>query len=261
MPISQLLLHFILPVLICLHRLVSLVIPQVYAAPTQFQDDFSHGFDQWQIARGEMSLWSIAGEEAKATITTRSTLTEIVPKDEYWDPNWHTFSYQFEYTPLTGADRNISFGYQDSLNFYDLHFVDNFYELARVQNGIVTFDVFKNYTLKNGRSYRMRLMIDNSHIQFFIDGQKIIDEVDGTFNLNYGKISLKATAGSVAPTTVQFDNIFVRPIISGDTQLDTPLFKQTDPRWKDEEYDQATTWSPDAPTIRRWGCALTSMAM
>jgi hypothetical protein len=255
------LLYFILPLSVCFHHLVHWLVPPVYAAVNTFQDDFSHGFDQWETARGSMSLWSIEGAKAKATINSRSTLTEIVPKNEYWNSSWQSLRYQFEYTPIQGTDRNLSFGYQNQTNWYDLHFVDNFYQLARVQNGVVTFSVFKNYILKNGKSYQMRLLLQDAHIQLFIDGQLIIDEVDWTFNHNYGKISLKATAGSITPTLVQFDNIFVAPLQSGETQLGAPLLKQTDPQWKDQEYDQGHVWSPDAPTIKRWGCSLTSITM
>lgn len=243
--------------------LIHLIISPVYAAtPLQFQEDFSHGFSQWEAARGDLSLWSVEGEKAKATVRTQSTLTEIVPRDQFWNPNWHNITYQFEYTPIQGTDRNLSFGYQNTLNWYDLHFVDNFYELARVQNGVVTFDTFALYTLRNGRSYQMRLVLKDGHIQFFIDGELIIDKVDWTFNQNFGKISLKATAGSIAPTIVQFDNISVKPLLNpGEIQLFAPLIKQTDLQWQHLEYDRAHEWAADDPSIKRWGCALTAAVM
>jgi len=237
------------------------IIPATYAAPTTFQEDFSQGFTKWQLARGDMSLWSISGEQAKATVRTNSTITEIIPKDEYWNPNWHNLTIEFDYTPLQGIDRNLSFGYQDTSNWYDLHFVDSFYQLARVQGGVVTFSVFHNYVLANGKTYHMKLILNKGNIQLYIDGAKIIDETDWTFNDNFGKLSLKATTGAAFPTVVQFDNILVIPIADVDTQLNVPLLKQTDPQWKDQEYDQAHIWSPNKQTISSWGCALTSMAM
>lgn len=39
------------------------------------------------------------------------------------------------------------------------------------------------------------------------------------------------------------------------------LLQQTDPRWSQLLYDQADTWSPEDPSVARWGCALTSAAM
>lgn len=40
-----------------------------------------------------------------------------------------------------------------------------------------------------------------------------------------------------------------------------PHFKQTDPKWGNQEYDSAIEWSPGSSTISDWGCALTSLAM
>ncbi len=258
---SHFLFHFILRCFFFLHWITAWMVTPVYAAPTQFQDDFSNGFTQWTIARGSFSLWSISGEKAKATVSTGSTLTEIIPKDEYWNSSWHNIVFQFEYTPLQGSDRNVSFGYQNTNNWYDLHFVGATLYVARVQNGIVTFNVSKPYTLSNGRSYQMRLELEDGRIRLYVDGQKVLDELDWSFNNNFGKISLKATAGASFPTIVQFDNILVTPFISGEIRLNAPLFKQTDPQWKDQEYNHAHVWSPQASTIRRWGCALSSMAM
>ncbi|MBP6913145.1 MAG: C39 family peptidase [Candidatus Levybacteria bacterium] len=46
-----------------------------------------------------------------------------------------------------------------------------------------------------------------------------------------------------------------------DKILGVPLLKQTDPFWGDLVYDSANLWSPQDPSIARWGCALTSAAM
>lgn len=43
--------------------------------------------------------------------------------------------------------------------------------------------------------------------------------------------------------------------------LNVPLFKQTDPLWKNQTYDNAQIWSPQLKTIERWGCVLTSAVM
>lgn len=47
-----------------------------------------------------------------------------------------------------------------------------------------------------------------------------------------------------------------------DLTLHVPYFDQQDTEWGKEEYDSASNWSsPAAPTIGRWGCAMTSVAM
>ena len=41
-------------------------------------------------------------------------------------------------------------------------------------------------------------------------------------------------------------------------------FKQSDPAWGDDVYDDATNWPniiPQSPSIHRWGCAMTTLAM
>lgn len=43
--------------------------------------------------------------------------------------------------------------------------------------------------------------------------------------------------------------------------LAVPLFKQTDPIWKNELYDSATLWSPTDTKFGSWGCAVTAAAM
>lgn len=43
--------------------------------------------------------------------------------------------------------------------------------------------------------------------------------------------------------------------------LNVPLLKQTSNPWQSHEYDSATLWNPANPTIKAWGCALTSAAM
>lgn len=46
-----------------------------------------------------------------------------------------------------------------------------------------------------------------------------------------------------------------------DHYLDVPFYSQNDPAWGAEIYDHAQNWYPTNPTIDRWGCAMTSMAM
>jgi hypothetical protein len=229
-----------------------------------FEDDFSNGFEKWQIARGDMSMWSIDTAKAKATVVGGSTITELIPKDQYWGNNWKNYEYSFEYTPIAGVDRNLGFGFQDVNNWYEIHFVEKDFNLVRLKDGVVTLNLFKPYVLQNGKSYQMRIRFEDGHIMIFVDNQQIVDEVDWSFNDNYGRISLKAGTGASAPTIAQFDNVIVRSVettpIDG-KQLNVPLFKQTDPAWKDEDYDHARDWDPSTPSIRRWGCALTSAAM
>jgi len=74
---------------------------------------------------------------------------------------------------------------------------------------------------------------------------------------------LYLAGGFRTQTNEYLDSVYVTKLnISNDISLNVPLLKQTDPLWKDLEYDSAHLWAaPSAITIGRWGCALTSAVM
>jgi len=226
-----------------------------------FSDDFSHSLDKWELARGDPNVWSKTNNLAVASIATSNTLSELVPRDQYWDSSIKNLAFDFDYTPILGTDRNIGFGYQDPQNWSEIHFTNREYNLVRVKDGGIVMNIFRPYDLLNGQEYHFKILLLEGHIQVWLNAEQIVNEVDPSFNHNYGKITLKATTGDSYPTKVGFTNVVVHAIAPVDgKRLNVPLFKQNDPLWKNVEYDQAHAWS-DKPTIRRWGCALTSLAM
>jgi hypothetical protein len=237
----------------------------VFAQTVVFSDDFSQGLGKWQPTRDDGTLWQVVNGQASVKISRPSYLTELVPKDQYWPTTPLTnFSYELDFTPVQGVDRNISFVYQNTLNWYELHFVDTFFNVVRLKDGLVKFDVSIPYTLQNGQTYHLQINFYQGKIQIYLNGTKLTEQTDPSYNNVAGKIGLKAGTGSVFPTEVRFDNVVVKelpplPIVDG-TQLDVGLLKQTDPAWKTLEYDTASKWS-DRTTIERWGCALTSLVM
>jgi hypothetical protein len=66
---------------------------------------------------------------------------------------------------------------------------------------------------------------------------------------------LKLLLEDVAHSQAYFDQVVVQSFNS--TQV---LFKQNDPLWANAIYDHASDWSSE-PTMSRWGCALSSVAM
>lgn len=54
---------------------------------------------------------------------------------------------------------------------------------------------------------------------------------------------------------------FTKLNINSGINLNVPLLKQTALPWGSAEYDSASIWSPQSPSIGAWGCALTSAAM
>lgn len=248
---------FSLLLIVCFYLFLSPV--KIRASTIIFQEDFSNGFDKWQQERNNMNLWSIVDGKAKATVLTGGTITEITPKDEFWPDDLRYYEYSLDYNPLVGTDRNISFGFKDINNWYELHFLNNTL-LVRIFNGRIGWIESVNYRLNNGNTYHIRIILKEKHLQVYINDQKIFDEIKDDF-VNFGKISLKAGTGTHYPTVVQFDNILVKTIDETPPSLPVSEFKQTDSAWANIEYDTATTWSPDTPFIKDWGCAITSLVM
>ena len=241
--------------------------------PPIFEDDFSDDLHKWQPTRDMGSLWHLNDGHVDVTVDISSYITELVPKDEYWTPTAKDVAYELDYTPLQGVDRNISFDFGDVRNWCEIHFVDSLYNLVRLENGVVTLNIFNPYILKNGETYHIRIQFTQGRIQIFINDTMIVNEADVLNALTHGKIGLKVGTGYSYPTTVRFDNVTVRNLsaplpsptptpVPQEKNLHVSLWKQSDPTWKFSEYDHASLWAAgDAITMQRWGCAVTSMAM
>lgn len=228
--------------------------------PTVFSDDFEQDLSKWQPVRDDGSAWTIVDGKARATIDTASTITELVPLDALWQSDWKNLEYDVEITPLLGVDKNISFIFQNLANWYEVHFVDEFVQLARVKNGQIIMALDFPYQMINGMTYRVKIQHYEGRIKILVNNQVIFDHQDWTFDQTFGKIGLKAGTGAAFPTIVEFDNVSVRLLESLEEKLDIPVLKQSDARWADLVYDSAVLWTEN-PTIKRWGCALTSLVM
>ncbi len=242
--------------------LLMLIFPSIcIGSEIVFEDDFSNNFDKWQLITNTHSQWRVVNKKAEATVEKFYSKTEMVPKDEYWDSSWKEYEYHLEITPLEGVDKNIGFGYQDKNNWYEVHFREDDVNVVRVKNGYVTMDSYEHFLMENGTTYNVIIRFTEDAITLTIDNQEIGTFADWSYEDGGGKISLKAGTGAAFPTKVRFDNIQVVLIENQNgKKLDVPLFKQVDPQWKNEEYDTATEWSKK-PSIGRWGCAMSSMAM
>jgi len=229
-------------------------------AQVVFTDDFSNGFEKWQDVRDNFNVWSLINQSADAFVRTPSTLSELIPKDEFWNPEWKNYTYQLDYTYLEGADNNVSFWFQDIYNWYQIHFISGRYILSHIENGIAVWGVVGDLNLESNIQHHMEIHLQDGQIKFFMDGNFIFEHFDPTFNNDFGRIGLKAATGSIFPTHVQFDNISVS-LISTDFILPMNVIKQIDPLWKNIEYDSATKWAKDNFGIGDWGCLLTSINM
>lgn len=258
----------ILNIGVMLGILLLLQSPTRVFAQVVFTDTFSNGYEKWQDVRNTFDLWSIVNLNANVFISTGSTLAEIIPKDEYWNNDWKNYIYKLDYTYLAGADKALSFWFQDIFNWHQFHFVRNSYILSHIENGIEVWRESGDLVLEAGKTHKMEVHLKDGNIQFFMDGEKKFEHDDPTFDNDYGRIGLKAGAGTIAPTHVQFNNIEVSLISdssdsagSSDFIVSVPSLKQIDPSWKDIEYDSATRWASQKFGIGAWGCLVTSINM
>lgn len=233
-------------------------------AQTVFSDDFSSEYEKWQDVRNtfDFDMWSIIDQKSDVFVNKYSTLAEIIPKNEYWDESWKNYIYKLDYIYLKGADKALSFWFQDVLNFYQFHFVGNNYILSHIQDGVEIWKKSGPLVLEVGKKHKMETHLNDGNIKFFLDGFFRFEYDDPTFENDHGRIGLKVGAGNIMPTHVQFDNVEVSLITDlFDVILPITDLKQTDPLWSDIEYDSAITWATLGHGIGDWGCLITSINM
>jgi len=248
-------------ILLLLMTFIALIHPRSASAQeVVFSEDFSGDFSQWVPTRDDGSAWHIINGQADVYLESGHIITELVPSDAVWNSTWQNLEYELDFIPLSGVDRNISFGIQSPTHWYEIHFVETFYNLVKLKAGNRPFNVNNAFVLENGQSYRIKIVFHTGLIQVYVDGNLIAEEYDASFNQDYGKIGIKVTTGYAYPTHVRFDNIVVRHITDDGFRMNVPDLQQDDPVWSELEYNHAKNWSSD-PTFRRWACALTSMVM
>ncbi len=230
---------------------------QATAKTILFSDDFSN-LEQWQQVRPQGATWQVRDGKAHVSVTQTFQVTELAPRADLWDTNWHNIRFELEYSPIQGTDRNLSFHFQDLNNWYEFHFTQNVVTLLHLESGTVVWSTSQPFSLENGETYTIELRLYENTIALFIDGKQLAYQVDPTFRTDYGRIALKAGTGADSPTEIAIDNVVVSEYSPADLGLS--VLKQTDPIWANQEYDSAATWAEDTG-IDAWGCALTSLTM
>ena len=254
---------FFLPTAVSATTLPAVLHP---APPAVTQVVFTDNFlslDQWVSGKGNKSDWQVQDNWVTTSIRLPSTIRELVVAPQFWRPEWINYQVEFDYWPIEGVDRNLAWNYIDFSNWYDIHVVDEFWNVLHRSQGTYILDLSGSYRLQNGRAYKMKIAHWDDHIQLYINGQLIVDVIEPLDQKVAGRPALRVGTGAAYPTTVKFGNFKVSllgPQLNGDLEFLVPTFKQTDPIWAKTVYDHATDWSSQ-PTIGRWGCAMTSLAM
>ena len=139
-----------------------------------------------------------------------STLAELVPKDEYWDPSWHDFIFDFDYMALSGVDRNVSWNFIDPNNWYEVHFVGTGFQVARVKNAQLAWLASGQGFFYSKTKVHITIKVQGDLVQVYLDSQLVFSQPDPTFDQAFGKIGLNAGAGTIAPTLARFDTVVMR---------------------------------------------------
>lgn len=234
----------------------------ILASRTVFKDDFSKGFEKWQLLSGDWQFWDyISNEEnsyAVANVFKSFTVTKLISKDQFWHESWKNYQYELWFEPLSGTDRNLMWGYLSADNCYSIHFVSSYFRLVHVFDGQKPINYLQRYALKNGIRH-LKLRHNAGHIQVYIDDQLITEAFDPDWAwLGGGKIVLIVGTGVSYPTKIKFYDVKVS--LLGDFILDVDRQTQIDKSWTDDSYDSDEDWTAELG-IGRWGCALTSLTM
>lgn len=254
----------------------------VRAADVLFEDHFSGtNIDNWKVQRNQQKLnpekpclwygdatdWGLKNNQLGIEIQSHPCLTDITPRNFFFPSD---ISYELEFKmnmpESVEMDRGVNFAWKDIYNYYNLKIFANALSVQKVIAG-------QNYMLLNrngqfpfqaNQSYNFKIRHQINHkVTVFVNDQQVIQATDDQPYIRGNQtIALTAGVGSVPKSLVYFDDVVVKTYDDNPAvkTLNVPLLKQTDPIWKDETYDHATSWS-DRSTIQRWGCAMTSVAM
>ncbi len=165
-------------------------------------------------------------------------------------------------------DRALAFLWQDPRNWYNLKFFGTSLLLEKVIDGTsyVLPGNLKHFPFQVNRTHQLHVEVtQQQQIKVWINQQLVLDVQDQPpflKPLSPHTISLRGSVGLVSRSVTSIDDFAVRATLPSGSffSLNVPQYKQHDARWKSQEYDHASSWTT-TPTMERWGCAVSSMAM
>lgn len=254
-----------------------------------FSEDFSDSLSRWTVMQsqgeglwercsnqGSNAHWTIAEGWLDITLDGPDCTTVIIP-NSFNVKNQSAYKFEFDWYLKDSIymDRNALILWQENNDWYGIRiYGTNIYfekviegTLYNLDNSRVSFPFVADHQYHFALSY-----LKDKRILVEINNQIVLDLIDQppfltTSMEGWNNIGLKASLNLQQRSVSLFDNVVVTTIDDDDelnnsqiTQLEIPLFKQNNPLWEDKEYDSANDWS-NRPTIKRWGCALSSIAM
>lgn len=227
-----------------------------------FDDDPTGSFpNKWEILPFTNLCpdeWKVDGGVLKISITNFSSCsTNIIPKNSEWAIPIKNYIFEVDMILMSGTDHNVVYRTDPLVGLgYELHFQSPTNLVASFPGNY--FNIPGDYSL--GKLYHVKTVVHDNNIQIFINGNLIKDYTSPT-EAPAGKIALRASVGGDPSSETYFDNIVVTSLDdSTPVPLTVPYFSQNDPLWGTTEYDHASGKLSN-PTMDRWGCVVTSVAM
>ncbi|MGG1550331.1 sugar-binding protein [Paenibacillus ferrarius] len=167
-----------------------------------FSDDFQDGAaDGWTPSLGTWSVVTSGGSKVykQASWLDKNAFSTV-------DTSAYT-NYSVETNiKLTQNDIDLAAGitarYQDPNNFYYFRIKAGKLQIGKSVNGTVTILTAKNYTMTTNEVYAFTAVLNNSTLDFYVNGFKELSVTDSS--LTSGKAGLYAFK-----TSVEFDNVKV----------------------------------------------------
>lgn len=255
-----------------------------YASTTIYAEDFSAPLEQsWRVRWNQQwsdqsipcmngtvpATWVREQERLHLSLSGPPCVIDLVPERlDLKQLSSYNLSVRVWMPNSIWMNRSIAFLWQDPQNWYDLQIYGDRITLQKWIQG-------KPYTLPGSiadipfqpnQSYLFTIEVTQQQRVRVLLGEQVIldvqDQAPFLPQVTTKSIALRGSLGASTYSMMEFDDVRITADIPP-TQilsLNTPLFKQNDPRWGALEYDTATEWSP-VPSMSRWGCALTSMVM
>lgn len=263
----------------------------VYAQNVLFQDNFNDGDAAGWEEYNPQGVWYVENGKYVGTAVTKGS-NEQPSYSVTGNKAWQDYSFRVRIKGAEGIDKEILFRVNEQGKAYVLNLRSKFFgggndlvlaKKLQIGTGLAQLLHVVPYSNFPDIWYDIQVDVTNNEsgvlIKVFINNSLILEYLDQNNPIPSGAIGFEIWPGGYSiplvglRTTTRYDDVFVT--LSGQlpsptptalpsptpASLNVPDLKQFSPSWGEDEYNNASTWYPDDPSIARWGCVVTSAAM
>jgi hypothetical protein len=242
-----------------------------------YQNNFENYSDgtfpsEWFSDHPSADYWGIFQNKLVANLPQNIAYSRLI-----YNSSWSNYIINLKVKGISGVDRFILFRTDYTRGFgkesYYFKYTESNYgfssfveigkgSLGKIQSCIPITEFYSS----NGSEHNFQIELLENRIKIFeiVNNSKIpifdCQDADPLLTGGFGFFNQPNGIGINLPTVYEVDDINIFSP-NEDLLLNVPDIKQYNPKWKDEIYDHANDWSPEKPSIERWGCALTSVSM